>query len=88
MSNKSRAQTLQILEQAADRYRICSCMYMHAAEKLKSDMYHVHDLLANAKYSQTTAVPHLKLLERITEPDISARLHMWSEENKRRSLPL
>lgn len=88
MSNKSRAQTLQILEQAADRHRIGSCMYMHAAEKLKSNMYHVHDLM-NAQHSQhTTSVPHIKLLERITEPDITARLRMWSEEQQRHAIPL
>ena len=89
MSNRSRAQTLQILEQAADRHRIGSCMYMHAAEKLKGDTYSVHDLLANAKHGQTgSSVPHMKLLKRITEPDISDRLRIWSEEQKGRSLPL
>lgn len=89
VSNKSRAQTLQILEQAADRHRIGSCMYMHAAKKLKSDAYHVHDLMGNAKHSQrTTSVPHIKLLARITEPDITARLRMWSEEQQRHALLL
>ena len=89
MSNKSRAQTLQILEQAADRHRIGSCMYMHAAEKLKSDTYEVHDLPGNAKHTQTTtSVPHIKLLDRITEPDITARLRMWSEEQQKHALPL
>ena len=64
-------------------------MYMHAAEKLKSDSYEVHDLLWNAKHSQSTAtVPHIKLLDRITEPDITARLRMWSEEQQKHALPL
>lgn len=90
MSNRSRAQTLQILEQAADRHRIGSCMYMHAAEKLKGDAYSVHDLLQNPrKHSQTAScIPHIKLLKRITEPDISERLRIWSEEQKEHTLSL
>ena len=90
MSNKSRAQTLQILEQAADRHRIGSCMYMHAAEKLKGGTYIVHDLLQNPKkHSQTpSSMPHIKLLKRITEPDISERLRTWSEEQKEHMIPL
>ena len=84
MSTKSCAQTLQILEQAADRHRIGSCMYMHAAGKLKGDTYSVHDLLGNPKKHGQTAnsIPHIKLLKRITEPDISERLRIWSDEQK------
>ena len=90
MSNKSRTQTLQILEQAADRHRIGSCMYMHAAEKLKGGTYSVHDLLDNPKKHGQTAssIPHIKLLKRITEPDISERLRIWSEEQKKHALSL
>lgn len=88
MSNKSRDQTLQILEQAADRHRIGSCMYMYAAEKLKGDAYSVHDLLNNPKKHGQAAryIPHIKLLKRITEPDISERLRVWSEERKEHAL--
>ena len=90
MSHKSRAQTLQILEHAADRHRIGSCMYMHAAEKLKGDTYSVHDLLDTPKkHSQTAnSTPHIKLLKRITEPDITERLRIWSEEQKEHALSL
>lgn len=88
MSNKSCAQTLQILEQAADTHRIGSCMYMHAVEKLKGDTYSVHDLLEQPKKHTRIAssVPHIKLLKRITEPDISERLRIWSEEQEGHSL--
>ena len=88
MSNKSCAQTLQILEQAADTYCIGSCMYMHAVEKLKGDTYSVHDLLDQPKkHSQIgSSIPHIKLLKRITEPDISERLRIWSGEQEGHSL--
>ena len=89
MSDRSRAQTLQILEQAADRHRIGSCIYMHAAQKLRGDTYTVHELSGNAKHNQTTkAVPHAKLLNRITEPDISERLRLWSEQQPEQLYPI
>lgn len=88
MSNKSCAQTLHILEQAADTHRIGSCMYMHAVEKLKGDIYSVHGLLEQPrKHSQIASpIPHIKLLKRITEPGISERLHIWYEEQEGHSL--
>ena len=86
VSDRGRAQTLQMLEQAADKHRIGSCIYMHAAENLKSDTYKVHDLLRNSKHSHgITSCPHMKLLKRITEPDISERLRIWTDEQSKQS---
>lgn len=80
MSDRSRLQTLQIIEHAADQHRIGSSMYMHLAEKLKSDAYNVHQTINNERHSHgITAAPHVKLLKREKEPDIEQRLCAWSE---------
>lgn len=89
MSDRSRAQTLRILEQAADKHRIGSCIYTHAAQKLRGDTYNVHASAGNAKHNHTAGLlPHAKLLNRITEPDISERLRLWSEQLSEQLLPV
>ena len=81
MSDRSRMQTLHILEAAADRHRIGSCIYIHVADKLKGNTYDVHALEGNSKHNQVaSAAPHMKLLERITEHDVMQRLRLWAEQ--------
>jgi hypothetical protein len=80
VSDRSRLQTLQIIEHAADQHRIGSSMYMHLAEKLKSDTYNVHQTVNNERHSHgITAALHVNMLKREKEPDIAERLHAWSE---------
>ncbi|DBA79142.1 TPA: hypothetical protein ACH3X1_008979 [Trebouxia sp. C0004] len=74
------SETLQIIEHAADRHRIGSSIYMHLAEKLKSDTYYVHQTINNERHSHgITAALHVKILKREKEPDIAQRLRAWSE---------
>jgi len=78
VSDRSRLQTLQIIEHAADQHRIGSSMYMHLAEK--SDTYNVHQTVNNERHSHgITAALHVNMLKREKEPDIAERLHAWSE---------
>ena len=80
VSNRSRLQTLQIIEHAADQHRIGSSMYMHLAEKLKGDTYKVHQTINNESHSHgISAAPHVVLLRREKEPNIAQRLRAWSE---------
>lgn len=80
VSDRSRLQTLQIIEHAADQHRIGSSIYMHLAEKLKSDTYNVHQTVNNERHSHgITAALHVNMLKREKEPDIAERLHAWSE---------
>ncbi len=80
VSDRSRLQTLQIIEHAADQHRIGSSIYMHLAEKLKSDTYNVHQTVNNERHSHgITAALHVNMLKREKEPDIAERLRAWSE---------
>ena len=80
VSDRSRLQTLQIIEHAADQHRIGSSMYMHLAEKLKGDTYKVHQTINNERHSHgISAAPHVVLLRREKEPNIAQRLRAWSE---------
>ena len=80
VSDRSRAQTLQIVEQAADKYRIGSSIYMHLAAKLRGESYNVHQTSNNERHSHgVNAAPHVKMLKREKEPDIAERLRVWSQ---------
>ena len=79
-SDKARVQTLNVIEEEADRHRIGCSIYTAIARKLKGQSYNVHSTRDNEQSrSDNKPVPHVKMLKREKEPDIQERLHIWNQ---------
>ena len=75
-SERSRLQTLQAVQQVVDKYRIGSNMYMQLAENLTEQLKSHANQSKEALKQQlhVSAVPHVKLSQRIKEPSLSERI--------------
>ena len=74
-------QTLQSIEQMVDRYRMGCSIYMQLAEKLAERLkLHANQSKEALKQQMhVSTVPHVKLLQRITEPSVSQRIACLTE---------
>lgn len=88
-SDRARAQTLHIVQQAADKHRIGCSIYMHLAEKLKGDAFEIHQAANNQNHTHgANSAPHIDMLKREKEPNIAERLRVWAEIQSEQSLPV
>ena len=71
-SDKNRLQTLQAVESMADKHRIGCNVYMQVAEKLNLESCQPFQDLKRSMH--VAPVPHVKLLQRITEPSLPERI--------------
>lgn len=71
-SDKSRLAILQAAEKMVDKHRMGCSIYMQLAEKLNLEPCQPFQELKRSMC--LASVPHMKLMQRITEPSLSERI--------------
>ena len=76
-SDKNRLQTLQAMENMADKHRMGCNIYTQVAEKLNLELCQPFQDLKRSMHVAT--IPHVRLLQRITEPSLPERIGSFAD---------